>query len=219
MSPLLYLPEGYTDNSQVIVHELSHQIGFLTDEYDSLSLYLGGDNIHPNIDSFSCKKWCNGVDVNTECYKKYVSWINCFNKEFISQIPEMQQTLTNSNLDPIQGYDWWGVCFDELNFFKCGMQMRAALHAKLFNDANKDDWNNKWQNCRNLFTDNCNLGFQCQNNQGCFTRDGFATFTPSIGSIMESAYTLNGTLNDVSKKALVKQFKEKNKIIEIKVLF
>ncbi|MCH7605358.1 hypothetical protein IID24_05215, partial [Patescibacteria group bacterium] len=58
-------------NDSTLPHELGHRIGFLDEEYSFFDLYLGAKTFSPNVDSFNCTKWCQGVDVQSACYEKY----------------------------------------------------------------------------------------------------------------------------------------------------
>ena len=181
----------YNIDSNPLAHELGHRIGFLDEEYAFYDLYLGAKPVHPNIDSFSCTKWCQGADTQSVCYQQYNKWLDCFNTKFIEKSNEIQDILQKNNLNYTTSgdYSWWGSCFNARNINICGQKIADVVVSYIrpevqgLNKFPDQEWVSDWQYCANknpvVGNNGCNLGLNCGQNIGCYAGASFSRFLPS----------------------------------------
>jgi hypothetical protein len=170
-------------NESSLPHELGHRIGFFDEEYSFYDLYLGAKTIHPNIDSFSCTKWCQGVNTQSACYTKYIQWLDCFKTRIINESSEIQDILEDNNLDYTHdNYGWWGTCFNSKNINICGDKIRTVVESYIRKPDER--WVSDWDYCKSRYLEapgynSCDLGLNCGEGKGCYVGESFSRFLPS----------------------------------------
>ena len=180
-------------DSDPLAHELGHRIGFFDEEYAFFDLYLGAKSIHPNIDSFSCTKWCQGVNTQSACYQQYTKWLDCFETKFIEKSNDVQDILQENNLNyTIPGdYSWWGVCFSTKNIYICGQKIADIVVSHIkpeiqgLSELPDQEWVSNWEYCKNQYPNvagisACDMGLSCGQDIGCYAGTSFSRFLPSV---------------------------------------
>ena len=210
-------------NDSTLLHELGHRIGFLDEEYSFFDLYLGARTFSPNVDSFSCTKWCQGVDVQSACYGKYTSWLDCFTNRVVEKSTEVQDILQKSGVGySSDDYNWWSACFETRNIQLCGDMLFAFITPHI--GGTGEEWVSDWDYCKAQYLEapgqnSCDLGLNCSQGAGCYVGESFSRFLPSQENqfIMGNDTRTNDKFNAYDEEILRHNILNKIRYVDVEV--
>ena len=213
-----------------LAHEFGHKIGFFDEEYGYYDLYLGAKTYSPNIDSFSCTKWCEGVNKQSSCYGKYAQWLECFKDKFIEESDAIQGVLEDNDFDwqSTENYDWWGICFDAEHLNACGNKLQSIVDNKVRptgwggpSQIQDSAWLSNWESCKNLNSDlagadGCDLGLNCGQN-GCYVGASLSRFLPSREGeyLMGADYSEDTEFNKYDLEIMEDNILDKSRYVDV----